>query len=130
MKKQVTRGIRSQRSVRVNSNHALVGTWEQEPNPDGTTSVIYTISVERGGFLVQGNDEEDGTPLEISRIRWDGESIHFTTVFPPTRHKARHMLKAVPTRKMSHRVSCTYSDGEVFSDEEIWRKRLDKKKMK
>jgi hypothetical protein len=92
------------------------------------SSVVYTIFVERGKFLVQGKDEEDGTLLKISRIRWDGESLHFITVFPPTRHKAKHVLSALSMRKMSQHVSCTYADGEVFSNEEIWRKRPSKKK--
>jgi hypothetical protein len=130
MKKQISRGNRSQRSARVNSKHALVGTWEQEPNPGGTTSVVYTIFVKQGRFLIKGNDDEDGTLLKISRIRWDGESLRFATVFPPSRHKANHVLKAASKGKMSHYVSCIYSDGKVFSDEEFWRKRRNKKKMK
>ena len=117
-------------NLRVSSNHALVGIWEQEPNPGGTTSVVYTIFVERGRFLVQGKNEEDGEALEISRIRWDGQSLHFTTVFPPTRHKAKHVLTALSKRKMSQRVSSTYEDGKAFSAEEIWRKRRGKKRMK
>jgi hypothetical protein len=117
-------------NLRVSSNHALVGMWEQEPNPGGTTSVVYTIFIERGRFLVQGKNEEDGEPLEISRIRWDGQSLHFTTVFPPTRHKAKHVLTALSKRKMSQRVSSTYEDGEAFSAEEMWRKRRSKKRMK
>jgi hypothetical protein len=73
--------------------------WEQEPNPRLTTSVVYTIFVERARFVVQGKDEEDGEPLEVSRIRWDGESLHFTTVFRPTRHKSSHVLTALSKRK-------------------------------
>jgi hypothetical protein len=114
--------------ARVNSNNALLGTWEQEPNPGGTTTVSYTIRVERGKFAVLGKDEEDGTPLEVSRIRWDGNSLHFTAVFPPTGHKSKHALTALSKNKMKHRVSCTYADGEVFSENEVWRKRLGRKK--
>ena len=63
------------RTAGVNSHHPLVGTWEQAPNPGGgTTSVVYTIFVERDGFLIQGKDEEHEAPLAISRIRWDGET--------------------------------------------------------
>ena len=119
------------RTAGVNSHHPLVGTWEQAPNPGGgTTSVVYTIFVERDGFLIQGKDEEHEAPLAISRIRWDGETLHFTTVFPFTKHTAKHVLKAVSNGRMSHHLSCTYSDGEVFSDVEIWRKRRGRKKMK
>jgi hypothetical protein len=103
--------------------------WEQEPNPRLTTSVVYTIFVERARFVVQGKDEEDGEPLEVSRIRWDGESLHFTTVFRPTRHKSSHVLTALSKRKMSQHVSSTYADGEAFSGEEIWRKRRAKQRM-
>jgi hypothetical protein len=115
-------------SRRVSSSNALVGTWKQEPNPGGTTSVVYTIFVEQGKFVVKGKDEEDGTPLEVSRVRWDGKSLHFSTVFAPTRHKSGHLVKALSKGKMSHRVSGIYADGEAFSDDEIWRKMPGKKK--
>ena len=114
----------------ASSKSALAGTWVQEPNPGGTTSIAYTILLKQGKLLVKGMDEDDGTPLTVSRIRWDGNSLHFTTVFPPTGHKSKHTLTALSKRKMSQHVSCVYADGEVFSDHEIWRKRLDKKKLK
>jgi hypothetical protein len=96
-----------------------VGAWEQQPNRKGKTSVVFTISFERDRFLVAGEDEEDGTPLKVSRIRWDGESLYFVTVFPPTRHKAENKLRALSEGKISWLVSGTYADGEVFSVEEI-----------
>jgi hypothetical protein len=114
--------------TRVNSNNGLVGAWEQEPNPGGTTSVVYTILIEQGKFVVSGMDGEDGASLEVSRIKWDGKSLRFTTVFPPTGHKSKHVVRALPKGVMSHHVSCVYADGEAFSDDEIWRRRIDKKK--
>jgi len=116
------------RGARVNSNNALVGTWEQEPNPGGATTVQYTILVEQGKFVVSGKDEEDGASLEVSRIKWNGKSLRFTTVFPPTGHKSKHVVRALPKGEMSHHVSCVYADGEAFFDDEIWRRRTNKKK--
>ena len=118
------------RGARVNSNNALVGTWEQEPNPGGTTTVAYTILVEQGKFVVSGKDEEDGVSLDVSRIKWDGKSLGFTTVFPPTGHKSKHVVRALPKGKMSHHVSCVYADGEAFFDDETWRRRTDKRRNK
>jgi hypothetical protein len=106
----------------ASSSNALVGTWKQEPNRAGSTSVAYTILVEHGRFTVKGQDEEGGTPLKVSRVQWDGKSLHFVTIFGPTGHKAKHVVKVLSKGKMSHRVSGIYADGEVFSDDEIWRK--------
>jgi|SRR5215469_15685176 len=114
--------------ARVNSNNGLVGAWEQEPNPGGTTTVVYTIRVEQGKFIVTGKDEEDGASLEVSRIKWDRKTLRFTTVFPRTGHKSKHVVRALPKGKMSHHVSCIYADGEAFFDEEIWRRRTNKKR--
>jgi len=107
-----------------------VGTWEQEPNLGGTTTVVYTILVEQGKFLVSGKDEEDGASLEVSRIKWDGKSLRFITVFPPTGHKSEHVVRALPKGKMSHHVSCIYADGEAFVDDEIWLRRTNKRRNK
>jgi hypothetical protein len=101
----------ARRGLDVVSNNFLVGTWEQEPNPGGTTTVAYIIRTERGKFVVQGKDEEDATPLEVSRIRGDGQSLHFTTVFPPTGHKSKHVLTALSKNRMKHHVSCTYAEA-------------------
>jgi hypothetical protein len=108
----------------VLADHPLTGTWEQEPNRTHTTSVVYTISIKNGRFRVTGRDEEDGTALRISQTRWDGASLHFTTEFPPTQHKAKHALKALSKKTMRHEVSGVYADGEVFCDQEIWQKKL------
>jgi hypothetical protein len=91
---------------------------------------VYTIVVEQGKFVVSGKDEEEGVSLEVSRIKWDGKSLRFTTVFPPTGHKSRHVLKALPKGRMSQHVSCVYADGEVFFDDEIWRRKTNKEEMK
>jgi len=129
MKKKTRSHQRSAgQSLNVISSNSLVGTWEQEPDPGGTTTVAYTIRVEQGRFVVLGKDEEDGIPLEASRVKWDGKSLHFTTVFPPTGHKSKHVLTALSKNRMKHLVSCIYADGEVFYDNEFWRKRRGRKK--
>ena len=128
-KTQEPRRNPSEPDARPNSNHPLAGTWVQEPNPSGTTSVVYTISVKRGKFLVSAKDEEYRTDLKISSVRWDGESLRFTSVFPPTKHKAKHALKLLSRRRTSYEVSCTYADGHFFSDLEFWKRRFGKKRL-
>lgn len=107
---------------KVDSTHPLVGTWEEEPNSPGTTTVLYTVFVKRGKFEVSARDREDGTELKISRVRWDGKALHFKSFYPPNTHTANHALRALSNSKLSHFISGTYADGESFSDREIWRK--------
>lgn len=107
---------------------ALVGTWEQAANHGATTSVVYSIRVEGGAFVVDGVDEDTGQTLKVSRIKWNRESLHFITVFPSSGHKCKHVVRVLRAGKMSHHVSGVYFDGEVFSDDEVWRKRPRKTK--
>jgi hypothetical protein len=108
-------------AVRLRSGHPLVGTWEQVDNPFHKTSVVYTISIVDGNFVVSGRDESDGKLLKVSKIKWDGESLYFTTFFPPTRHSARHVMGLVARGHANHQV-----DG----DREVWKKRLQKKRTR
>jgi hypothetical protein len=62
----------------------------EEGCPGDITSVVYTISLEGKLFRVQGIDKSDGIALRISAITWDGETLRFESLFPPTRHKAGH----------------------------------------
>jgi hypothetical protein len=114
--------------AKVDSIHPLVGAWKQEPNPVGTTTVIYTVFVKNGKFGVVGSDGEEGTALKISRTRWDGESLQFTSVYPPSKHKSEHVLRLASKGKINHDVSCTYADGSSFSGREVWTKKRSKKK--
>jgi hypothetical protein len=128
-KKQANHKKTSQFDRRVFSNHPLVGTWEEEPASGGTTTTVaYTVFVKRGKFGVSAIDGEDGTVLRISQTKWDGEALYFTSLYPRSNHRARHVLRALSKGKMSHDISCTYSDGEFFSGREVWRKRREKKK--
>lgn len=85
--------------------------------------MTYTVFVKRGKVGVSGRDEVDGTALEISQIKWNGDSLQFTSFYPPGQHEAKHVLRLLTKSKMSHEVSCTYADGEAFSDSELWVKR-------
>ena len=104
------------------SDHPLAGIWEQEDNPFHTTTVIYEVGVRKGCFVVRGRDEEDGTALRISRVTWNGRQLSFSSVFPPTNHKATHILRLIGRTKARHEVSYSDEDG-TFVDEEVWRKR-------
>ena len=86
----------------VSSNHPLVGVWREKKNPEYTTPCVLTIAVEDGQFFLREVDESDGVVLWISDIIWDGERLHFVTLFPPTKHKAMPYLFAHPKRD-----SCT-----------------------
>lgn len=123
MKKQLARANAPGNGARVSSRHPLVGTWEQEPSTGATTTVVYTVSVNQGKFRVTGKVGEDGTALEISLTKWDGDSLRFTSYFPPTNHKVKHVLTVLAKGRMNHKLSGTYWDGERFSDQEIWRRR-------
>lgn len=98
--------------ILVRYNHPLVGTWQEVENPISETSVI------NGHFVVSGIDEGDGTKLKISDTRWDGASLYFTSVYPPTRHRAQHELRVLKPGLINHYVTST--------DLEIWRKRSQK----
>ena len=139
MKKSATNKIASVLGARVRSNHALVGTWEdpeqkfrilvrynhplvgtwkEVENPISETSVIYKVAVVNGHFVVSGIDEGDGTKFKISDTRWDGVSLYFTSMYPPTGHRVQHELRAFKRGLVKHYVTST--------DLEFWRKRSQK----
>ena len=108
-------------AVRLRSGHPLVGTWEQVENPFHKTSVVYTIRIVDGKFVVSGQDEADGKLFKVSKIKWDGESLHFTTFFPPTGYSARHVMGLDARGRARHQV-----DG----DREVWKKRLQNRRTR
>jgi hypothetical protein len=99
-----------------------VGIWEQETNPFDTTTVVYNIAVKNGRFLVSGVDEEDDTALRVSNVRWDGKQLCFTTIFPPTRHKAGHVFCLLGKKQAKHQVSYSDEEGNYVGDE-VWKRR-------
>src|SRR5256885_368009 len=115
--------VREKRVARVSATHPLVGTWEEEPKSGRRTTVIFTVSVKRGKFVVSGKDGEDGTTLKISQVKWNGESLRFTSFYPPGQHWAKNVLSLRSQEKMKFEVSGTYRDGEPFCVSEVWRKR-------
>jgi hypothetical protein len=120
--KKIRPGMPKDRRSGVQSARPLVGVWEQKANPFDTTTVVYTIAVRNGLLSVSGVDEKDGTVLKISRMKWDGEQLCFSSFFPPTSHRARHVLRLIGRKEARHRVS--YSDEEgKFLAEEVWKKR-------
>jgi hypothetical protein len=102
-----------QMSVRY--NHPLVGTWQEVENSVSETSVVYKITAADGHFVVSGIDEGDGTQFKISSVRWDGATLQFTSLFPPTGHRAKHVLRALKPGLVNHWVTSTAL--------EVWRKR-------
>ena len=140
LKKSAARKLASSNRVRVRSNHALagtwedpekkmqvltqynhplVGTWQEVENQVSETSVVYEIAVVDGRFVVTGIDESDGTKFKISHIRWDGAALHFTSLFPPTGHRAKHVLRLRRLGLIDHDVT--------YTDHELWRKRAQKR---
>jgi hypothetical protein len=104
--------------VLVRYDHPLVGTWQEVENQVSESSVVYKIAVTNGRFVVAGVDESDGTKFKISDIRWDGTALAFTSLFPPTEHRAKHVLRAFKPGLVNHEVTST--------DYEVWRKRPEK----
>ncbi|MGA2966868.1 MAG: hypothetical protein ABSD64_11705 [Terriglobales bacterium] len=103
-------------------NHPLVGTWQEVENPISETSVIYMIAVVDGRFVVNGIDEGDGTKLKISNVRWDGAALYFTSVYPRTGHRVKHVLRPFKPGLVNHDVTST--------DHEVWRKRQQKRRQR
>jgi hypothetical protein len=101
--------------VLVRYNHPLVGTWQEVENQVSESSVVYKIAVADGRFVVSGIDESDGTKFKISAVRWDGAALKFTSLFPPTGHRVKHVLRASKPGLVNHEVTST--------DYEVWRKR-------
>jgi len=105
----------------VSSSHPLVGVWKEKKNPEYTTPCVLTITVEDGQFSLREVDESDGVVLRISDISWDGERLHFVTLFPPTKHKASHIFSLIRKGIAAHQVSYSDEDGNHTIDE-IWKK--------
>lgn len=108
--------------ILVRYNHPLVGTWQEVENPISETSVIYRIAVVAGHFVITGIDESDGTKLTISKVRWDGAALYFTSVYPPTRRRVEHVFRAFKPGLVNHEVTST--------DHEVWRKRQQKRRQR
>jgi hypothetical protein len=101
--------------VAVRYNNPLAGVWQEEKNSVSETSVIYKIEVEDERFVVSAVDESDGTAFKITHVRWDGECLKFSTLFPPTGHRARHVLHVLKAGLMKHEIT--------YTETEIWKKR-------
>ena len=105
--------------VLVRYNHPLAGTWQEVENSISETPVVYKIAVVDGRFVVSGIDESDGTKFKISDVRWDGAALHFMSLFPPTGHRAKHVLRPRRSGLIDHDVTSTAH--------ELWRKRPQKR---
>jgi hypothetical protein len=108
--------------VPVRYNHPLVGTWQEVENSILESSVIYKITVVNGHFVVSGIEEDDRTKLKISDVQWDGAALEFTSLFPPTGHRVRHVFRAHRPGLVDHQVTYTVH--------ELWRKRLPKRSQR
>ena len=112
---------RTARSIPTVSNrHQFVGTWEEEPNIGGTTTVVFEVSAKEGGFVVTAWDSEDETELKISQVKWDGSALSFTSFYPPGEHSATNVMRYRSKGKLNLRCSGIYADGEKFSLLEVW----------
>ena len=70
---------------------------------------------------MSGLDEDNGVALRISNISWDGEILRFVSLYPPTKHKARHDFRLTGKRRARHDVTYSDEDGE-HTVREVWRK--------
>ena len=142
MRKSARKEIPAASRSRVRSDHALIGTSEAPKSNSGflfaTTirwlelaggresdlrnPVVYRIAVVDGHFVVSGIDEGDGTKLTISNIQWDGAALCFTSVYPRTGRRVKHVFRVFKRGLVKHDVTST--------DHEIWRKRPKKRDIK
>ena len=106
--------------ARVSANNPMVGTWEQERSSRKRTTVVYTISIKQGKFVVSANDDAWGVRFKISRVKWDGSSLSFTSFYPRSQHTANVVFRVRSKRKLNCNVSGTYFDGELFSSMQVW----------
>src|SRR5437667_4034418 len=120
--KNARRSIGSKKRVGVRPSHALVGTWKEEGDPSETTQAVFTVAVEGGRFHVSGVDESDGVVFRITDTRWDGERLRFTSMFPTTNHRAKHVFQVIAKGRISHQVSYSDEDGDYVGTE-VWKKR-------
>jgi len=106
--------------IPVRYNHPLVGTWREVENSVYVTSVVYNIAVVNGNFVVSGIDEENGTKLNISAVKWNGSSLSFTSVYPTTGYCTKHVVEARRPGLVNHWIT--------YTTLEIWRKRPQKRR--
>jgi len=106
----------------VDGAHPLIGTWVESKDPIYTTPVVYRISARAGQFCVAGLDESDGVSLRVSDVSWDGKKLRFTTVFPPTSHKATHEFWMTGKGLARHQTRYSDEDG-AHNVLEFWKKR-------
>jgi hypothetical protein len=99
--------------VPVHYNHPLAATWQEVENPVLESSAFLTIAVVAGRFVVT-MEEEDGTKFKISNVRWDGSALSFVSVYPPTGHLVKHVLRPFKRGLIEHEIT--------YTDRELWRK--------
>jgi hypothetical protein len=95
----------------------------EEGNPFNATTVVYTITAQDGHFCVSGVDESDGVILSITKTSWDGEELHFVSLFPPTNHISNHAFLLTGDARAKHKVSYSDEDG-IHTVNEVWKTRL------
>ncbi len=104
----------------VRSIHPLIGVWREEENPVSTSSVVFTIGVVEGRFVVTAIDEQDGESLRISNLRWDGKALRFTAVCPSTTYIAEHALRLLGNGRIS--METTGTTKEILANRATVRK--------
>jgi len=106
-------------AARVPANHPMVGVWEEKPGKGARTTVVYTITVKHGNFVVRGQDR-DGTAMKISNVGWDGSTLNFKSFYRRNEHTANVVFTVQSKRKLRCEVSGIYFDGEPFNVVEVW----------
>jgi|SRR5579872_2634313 len=104
-----------QTKLNPRQDHPLVGVWEEDEDPDWASSVVYTIRVRRGRFVVDAVDTSDGEKLKISSVVWNGRKLTFDTLCPSTKHKVKHVFWMKRTGLADHQLE--------YAELETWKKR-------
>lgn len=87
-----------------------LGVWL--PAEAGESNLSVTVTAGRGeGLKVAAQDAIDGEELEVSKVRWEGKSLHFRTLTPSTGVTLDHQLELRPRAEAVYR--CTVAQSWV-----------------
>ena len=114
----VSRRLRK-RSAQLRTARRFVGTWRQVPNSFHTSTVVYSVTLQKRGLLVTGVDRSNGVELKIHRTRLLRGELRFTSYFPPTKHTATHACRLLAKRWMLHQAIYKYR-GHYYGGDEVW----------
>ncbi len=99
--------------IRLVAQHPLVGTWMSASDYEFGGGVRFIIAAAGTQFDVQGQDTNDGELLEVSNVRWDGQTLRFDSLVPSNGHRVAYEFECIAPDEV--RVRYTISEAWVRS---------------